>query len=75
MMRDEDYEDRSEPITVYFDDVLQETEKAYLLQTDTGDVWVPKSQVESPRPVKLVKGCGEGHLDVPKWLAEREGWE
>jgi hypothetical protein len=51
--------------------VRGETEKAYLIETDTGKGWVPKSQCEVERGVN-----GHGAMDsiqLPEWLAqERE---
>ena len=48
--------------------VRSETEKAYLIETDTGKGWIPKSQCEVER------GTGsEASIQLPEWLAqERE---
>jgi hypothetical protein len=47
-------------------DLVHETEKAYLLRSDTGDeAWVPKAAVEYDR--------AEGVFTMPRRLAEEKG--
>lgn len=40
-----------------------ETEKAYLIETDKGEAWLPKSQVE----------VDEDEIQLPEWLALEKG--
>lgn len=40
-----------------------ETEKAYLIESDMGEAWVPKSQVE----------IEDGEIQIPEWLAIEKG--
>jgi hypothetical protein len=49
-------------------ELRHETERAYLIDTGEGEMWVPKSQVEYYK---------EGSLEIvtmPMWLAKEKGF-
>ena len=54
---------RSEMYTVAFDEILSETDKAWLFDFMESEHWLPKSQCE------IVEGGQEGgYVSVPEWL-------
>ena len=76
-------QDKHEIISIEIDNVVVETERAWCVKTDTGEVWVPKSMAEIETEVR-----GEHHypsngtlshwqnktrevqtMRLPKWLA------
>lgn len=51
--------------TVDYTDMLHETDKAILFETDVGEVWIPKSEiVEHDEDAMTVM--------IPTWLAEEK---
>jgi hypothetical protein len=72
--RDQDQDgSRFEPVDVYFDDVIRETDSAVLFDAGGQEIWLPLSQISNAVPRVLAPGCGEGHLEIPMWLAEDRG--
>lgn len=53
------------------DEVLRETDKAFLLLIDGEEVWVPKSQVSDAD--KYEAGDTDVTVSVTTWLAEQKG--
>ena len=55
-------------VTYDFDELIHETEMAWLMQLHLDDpVWLPKSQV--------TVHWGDRTVEVPLWLAEEKGLE
>ena len=53
--------------------VIRETEKAFLLKTETdGEAWFPKSHVSFKR--RNVK-TQEALAEIPLWLLKEKGWD
>lgn len=72
---DDDYEDEDSLVTLNYDRIARETDKAYLIIFEEGDdfaeppekevsAWIPKSQIE-----ELYQD--EKRVSIPEWLAER----
>lgn len=57
----------NDTLDLLFDDLVHETENAWLLQFGDEEVWLPKSQCEI--------FLGDQVVTVPQWLAEEEGLE
>lgn len=51
---------------------IQETGAAILVETEHGQTWLPKSQIDDDSEV-FEKGH-EGKLIVSQWIAEAKGW-
>lgn len=61
----------SEPTTVItVDEVLHETDLAWLVLIDGEKYWLPKSKVEDD---ELVVGATGIDIEVPEWLAAAKG--
>jgi hypothetical protein len=58
------YGDSERTVWVDHDGVLRETDKAYLLQIDNEEIWLPKSQVID---------IGEEQVGLKPWIAEQKG--
>lgn len=53
--------------------VLRTTDKAMLVSTDHGEVWIPFDQVHDDS--ELFQGSDSaGKLIIKQWLAEERGW-
>lgn len=53
-------------VEVYYVELVQETDQAYLIETTDGaQVWLPKSQCELDE--------SDMSVQVPEWLAYNEG--
>jgi len=50
---------------IYFDELIKETEIAWLVKIDKEEIWFPKSQCELDEDDKKV--------EVPEWLAIEKG--
>ena len=48
-------------VDIEFDDVVHETEKAYLISVDGNEIWIPKSQIIE---------MDDSTMTIPEWLAE-----
>lgn len=59
-------EKSKELVEVDIDDIIQETDKAYLIGTCNGSQWIPKSQIKDG-------DFDEGWIAIPFWLAEKKG--
>ena len=61
-----DYEEANEPVLLSYDEILTETDLAYLFVIDGEEFWIPKSQIE-------YLDTEEQEFDIPRWLAEEKG--
>jgi dsDNA-binding SOS-regulon protein len=52
--------------TFTYDSVVEETDKAYLFEVDTLEVWIPKSEMTSHDKQNL-------EVTIPIWLARQKG--
>ena len=59
----------SNTVTLTYDRIVRETEAASLYEFDGVEVWLPKSQVEDS-PSTTDEG---GEIELPEWLATRNG--
>jgi len=58
--------EKDDPGDAYmYDSILRETEKAYLLEIDGEEVWLPKSHVTLDKQNK--------EITIPDWLATEKG--
>lgn len=64
-----------EPVTIGDALVIRETEAAVLVRVEEEDFWIPKSQIDNASEVWSMKNAGPGDLVVPRWLAEKLGFE
>ena len=53
------------------DEILRETEKAFLLRIGDEDVWIPFSQIADHEDYQVGE-CGVG-MSVSEWIAEQKG--
>lgn len=73
--RYEDWKERnmgaSKWVHLDVDEILRETEKAFLLRLEEGqEVWVPKSQISEPGIYS--EGDRDATVSVSEWFAEKE---
>lgn len=61
-------ESKGNIMEIKFDELLHETDKAYLLRFGKNDEWIPKSQVETLDDV-------DNTAEVADWLVEKRGLE
>jgi hypothetical protein len=59
--RSSSYVDYNATTSVFYNKIVHETEKAYLVQFDQGKTWIPKSKVVSHIPERL-------RISIPMWL-------
>lgn len=64
--------DDSEPVLVSIEEVLHETDLAWLVLVAGDKVWLPKSQIESGED-DLMVGARGVEIEVPEWLAFQKG--
>lgn len=57
---------RSEDFEVAFEDIVHETDKAFLIKFAEGEIWIPKSQVKDLDKDGLT-------VTIPEWLAVEKG--
>ena len=57
-----------EIVTLEYEQLVTETDKAYLFAFGDENVWLPKSQVEDIRETAL-------EVDIPRWLMEADNLE
>jgi hypothetical protein len=55
-------------VMIEYDDVIYETDRAFLLKIDNEQVWVPNSVAIDPPRVK----SGPGAVEVAEWFAHKE---
>jgi hypothetical protein len=53
-------------VTLEFDDLKAETDKAYLVEIDGDEYWIPKSQVEDIDEGAMV-------IEMTEWIALEKG--
>jgi hypothetical protein len=53
-------------VTLEFDDLKAETDKAYLVEIDGDEYWIPKSQVEDIHEGAMV-------IEMTEWIALEKG--
>lgn len=58
--------DGKNPVTVTFDSLERQSEKAYLLKIEDAEVWLPKSQCKEMNEQANT-------VVIPQWLAEKHG--
>ena len=51
---------------------IRETDKALLVNSEYGELWIPKSQIHDDSEV--YEDGDDGELVVNLWFAEKEGW-
>ena len=59
-------------IEVEVDFIKHETDKAFLIEVDGEETWVPKPQILNAEDLEV--GDESVTIVVPEWLADREGW-
>jgi len=59
--------DNNELIQLKYDEIIQETDLAWLLRFGDDEVWMPKSRCENDDEERLIS--------VPQWLIEEKGLE
>lgn len=65
------YDDEDEEEYLDFTGTLKyESEKAYLIDIDGDEIWVPKSQIEFENNPRLNKSFD---FEIPRWIAEDKG--
>jgi hypothetical protein len=74
------HSDRDEFIDVHFDNLLRQTDKAFLVDVGGEEAWVAKSQVDNADELEAElkkpahKREGLDIIQVPKWIAAANGW-
>lgn len=69
-----------ELVDVAFDNLLRQTEKAFLVDVEGEEAWVAKVQVDNADELEAKleqpahKQDGPNTIKVPKWLAVSNGW-
>jgi len=63
--------ERFEPVSFEVDEVVKETEAAFLCSIEGEELWIPKSQLKDGSD-ELEEG-GSGTIVIPTWLAEEKG--
>ena len=59
-------------VTVAFDEILKETDKAFLVRLpDEEEVWIPYSQIADYEDYNA--GDEDGELSVTEWIAKEKG--
>lgn len=58
--------DRTE---VFYGELRDETDKGYLVFDGINEIWIPRSQIKRLRKVR----DNDFEIEVPLWLAEKEG--
>lgn len=66
-------EGENETVEIAFDGIKAETDKAFLLEIDGEEEWIPKSQIESWKMKESKWGKKSGTCEIPEWLAEEKG--
>lgn len=56
----------SEPelVQIDYDEIVRTSDDAILISVGDEEIWIPKSQIEEQ---------GKGWLEIPEWLATKEG--
>lgn len=58
-------------VTIMVDEILRETDAAFLLEIDGDEVWIPKSQIADPSDYEM--GDKECTLSVTEFIAREKG--
>jgi hypothetical protein len=72
--------DRDEFVDVTFDEILRQTDKAFLVEVDGSEEWIAKSQVDNADELEEElrkppqKREGLDTISVPRWIAIQNGW-
>ena len=56
-----------------FDEILRETEKAFLIRIDDEEYWIPFSQIADPEEYR--EGDTDGEISITEWIAREKGLE
>lgn len=59
-------------VTVEVDEVVRETDLAFLVRIDGDELWMPKSVVEGGGELDIL-GFQDIELEVAEWFAKKEG--
>jgi hypothetical protein len=62
-------------VAIKIREVKCQTEKALLVLTDSGELWLPKSQIEKDAGGEFVRAQEDGasEIVVSRWIAEQKG--
>ncbi len=60
-------------VHVEFEQILQETDAAFLITIQDEDVWLPKSQIANPED--YTEGDAGGTISITEWIANEKGIE
>jgi len=76
MMAWKDRAEMDEAIEVEIEEIVQETDRAYLVLKEEEEVWVAKSQIENLDEVEEAHNAKESipEIVVPRWLARANRW-
>lgn len=55
------------------EEIVRDTDKAFLVRIEAGEVWIPKSQIADADDYEA--GDTDLTLSVTKWFADKEGLE
>lgn len=58
-------------IEIEIDEVIRESDKAFLLRIDGEEHWIPKSQIQSPEDIRI--GECEFEIKISEWIADQKG--
>lgn len=58
-------------VTIMVDEILRETDAAFLLEIDGDEFWIPKSQVANPSDYEM--GDKECSMSVTEFIAREKG--
>lgn len=58
-------------VEIYVDEILRETESAYLCRIEGEDIWLPKSQIKDAD--NYCDGECEIDMEITRWIAEQKG--
>lgn len=58
-------------IHIDVDEIVRETEKAFLLRIDDEEVWIPKSQISNPED--YAEGDTNCTVSITDWIANQKG--
>ena len=60
-------------VRLLFDEIIKETDSAFLVRFGTDEQWIPKSLVDDlEEPIDKIN---YGYITIPKWFAMKNGLE
>lgn len=60
----------SKYVTIDFEEILEESPNALLVNIENEEVWIPRSQIEEGQKVDV--GDCYGELSITQWIAEKK---